>query len=320
MKRKTTKIQRPNFLLVGAAKCGTTSLYYYLNEHPQICMSSIKEPRFFSFAHTRSPENMWDRAITNFGEYQELFNGAKEGQVCGEASVHYLFLYRQTIENIKKFVPNWQELKIIIILRNPVDRAFSNFQMLKLRHAEPLLFEEALKVGEQRRKKGENVFFDYVNAGRYYRQVKAYLDTFPSTRVYLYEDLLTKPREVLKDLYLFLGIDNTFVPSSLKKHNISGEPYSWGIYNTFDWLKRFVAGDSLIKILIKPIMRVAIPSKESRTRLFYKTLGLLNAIQSKILKKVQVISPTKAYLQDIYRDDIVRLQMLLQKDLSSWLK
>ena len=105
----------PNFLIIGAAKAGTTSIYNYLKEHPEIFMTKVKEPCFFSFAEEEVKFlSGKPKFINKFEEYINLFNGAENYKCKGEASTPYLYFYNKTISNLKKFIKEWEKLKIII--------------------------------------------------------------------------------------------------------------------------------------------------------------------------------------------------------------
>ncbi|RMF57672.1 MAG: hypothetical protein D6748_10680, partial [Calditrichaeota bacterium] len=146
----------PNFLLVGAPKCGTTSLYYYLDQHPEIYMSPAKEPHFFSTVHPDEEKirrQMYPHPLSNFirdfGKYQELFSGVKEEKAIGEGSTSYLYYGDLSIRNIQKFVPNWKQLKILIVVRNPIEASYSHYLMYHATGKDPLTFEEAFNLEAQ---------------------------------------------------------------------------------------------------------------------------------------------------------------------------
>src|SRR3712207_4104321 len=128
----------PNFLVIGAMKSGTTALYYYLEQHPEIYMSPVKEPNFFS------QENAAD-TVTHIGTYEQLFKGASGKKAIGEASHSYLYEPRAAAE-IRRYVP---KVKLIAILRNPIDRAYSHFLHMVRSGTEPLDdFAQALREEE----------------------------------------------------------------------------------------------------------------------------------------------------------------------------
>lgn len=149
----------PNFLIIGAAKSGTSSIYDYLKQHPQIYMSSIKEPIFFAFEGEQIDEfgpfnddplakGTLTNSATNIDDYQALFRDVDGEKAIGEASVRYLY-FSKSPNRIKKYIP---EAKLIAILRNPVDRAYSHFLMNLRKQFEPLNdFSKALQAEEKRK-------------------------------------------------------------------------------------------------------------------------------------------------------------------------
>ncbi len=111
----------PNFLIVGAMKCGTTALYYYLEQHPQIFMSPVKEPNFFCFEGREGLDS--GNSITDIAAYRGLFRGVSSERAIGEASHCYLYEPR-AVERIKHYTP---DARLIAILRSPIERAYSHF-------------------------------------------------------------------------------------------------------------------------------------------------------------------------------------------------
>ena len=136
----------PNFLVVGAGKSGTTSLYHYLKAHPDVFMSRIKEPGFIVAQFIKMPQSgVGDErqsTVGNFSDYCRLFEDAEGKKAVGEASNDNLYHYERAIPYIKRF---FGDIKIIIILRNPVDRAFSAYTYLLRDNREFLTFEEDLR-------------------------------------------------------------------------------------------------------------------------------------------------------------------------------
>ena len=144
----------PNFLIIGASKCGTTSLYYYLKQHPEISFSDLKEPKYFSSVNESFPHNgIGDKSVDKYAiksltEYKSLFADLHNKRV-GEASPDTLYFYDKTASLIKETLG---DIPIIIMLRNPVKRAFSAFMYLKRDSREKLSFRDGL-LAENRRLK-----------------------------------------------------------------------------------------------------------------------------------------------------------------------
>lgn len=207
----------PNFLIVGAQKTGTTSVFRYLSDHPDITFSHVKEPKFFNsevWPANRNPLQkgiFYPPCVTSIAEYEKLFSSCKGTKRIGEATVTYLYHHKVAIPQIKKTLG---DPPIIIMLRNPIDRAFSAYRHA-VRHGERLGFRNAVDVCEERIKQNYPPMFHYVPIGMYYDQVQAYLDNFSAVRVLLLDDLKSDGPACVKALLGFLGVDDTFVPPSL---------------------------------------------------------------------------------------------------------
>ncbi len=288
----------PNFLIIGAMKSGTTALYYYLEQHPQVYMSPVKEPDFFCFEGKKEVNST---AITNIEAYRRLFNNASSELALGEASHCYLYS-PEAVQRIKFYVP---EAKLIAILRNPVDRAYSHFLHMVRTGTEPLT-DFALALREDgRESRRDRVYQDYIGRGLYYEQVKRYLDEFPreQIKVYLYEDLKTAPVATLQDAFGFLGVDDSFIPDVSLKRNVSGYPKS-----------------KVLDKLLRPgpvahVLKLYLP-----TELRWRLSKVHDNLKTRNLVKPSPIQPEiRQQLIDKYRVDILELQELIRRDLSNWL-
>ena len=201
----------PNFFIVGAQKAGTTSLYHYLNQHPQVYMSPIKEPFFFDhemdskgrvvrreFEGHRQPPR-----FTNIEEYSTLFEAARGEKAIGEATPLYIYA-PGTAERIERYVPG---AKSIVLLRNPADRAYSAFLYAVRIGAEPLTdFAQALREEPLRIRNRWHYIFHYRSRGLYYQQLKRYYEVFGRERlgVWLYEDMREDPAGVAQSVFCLL--------------------------------------------------------------------------------------------------------------------
>jgi Sulfotransferase domain len=289
----------PNFLIIGAMKSGTTALYYYLEQHPDIYMSPVKEPNFFS---SQEQENAAD-TVTNIGTYKHLFSGGSGKKAIGEASHSYLYEPGAAAE-IRRYIP---EAKLIAILRNPIDRAYSHFLHMVRTGTEPLDdFEQALREEEVGIHK-ERIFQDYVGRGFYYSQLKRYFDTFDreQIRVYLYEDLSDSPISTMQDAFQFLEVDDSFAPDVSLRRNVSGNPK----YKTLD---RLLRRQSRVKYAVKIYLPARLRWRLSRT---------FDELKTRNLVEPPPIRPeVRRQLIEVYREDVLRLQELLARDLSWWLQ
>lgn len=298
----------PNFLIVGAAKCGTSSLHKYLEQHPEIFMSKLKEPRFFSSQVTPFPLNgpgdhkveAW--YVKRYEDYVKLFAGTKNYRAVGESSVDTLYFYKGTIPVIKKYLG---DPKIIILLRNPVRRAFSSYQHLVRDLREDLSFEDGLREEPNRIKNNWELIYHYTAASMYYDSVKAFIDNFTGVKVVLYDDLEKRPQKLLREIFRFLGVDPDYDVNTEIRYNVSGKPKS-------RWLHRFFSEENMARRLAQPIVRTFL-SQETRIRIVQK-------IQEKNFTRLTISPDTKRKLHQLFEEDIKKLEGLLGKDLSFWRK
>lgn len=288
----------PNFFIVGAQKAGTTSLYHYLNQHPQVYMSPRKEPHFFEGMDSefRRPGRR-STPVNDLAEYQALFEGASVERAIGEASASYLYSPRAP-GLIKSSVP---EAKIIAILRNPADRAYSNFLHCVQVGREPLgSFVEALQAEETRMRDKWGPLWYYKQKGFYYAQVKRYFDALGRDQVgvWLYENLRNDTLGVLGEIFRFLGIDERFVPDASVEHNPSGIPRVGRLYTG---VRALTARNP---VLVERVL----PAK------------LRGYVKNRIFVKPPPFPPElREGLISAYKEDILKLQDLIGRDLSVWL-
>ncbi|MDJ0660794.1 MAG: sulfotransferase [Crocosphaera sp.] len=297
----------PNFLVIGAPKAGTTSLYKYLEQHPQIYMSPVKEPSFFALeGKDLDVLPSGNHSVTVLEKYQLLFQGVTEEIAIGEASTTYLYSPKAA-ERIKYYTP---DVKLIAILRNPVDRAFSNYKMIM--RDQPLSLQSFSKEIEDeepnlviRRQEKKRPITPYIGGGFYYKLLKRYFDEFDNSqiKIYLYEEFTQNTVQVMQDIFDFLNIDDTFLPDVSQKYNVSQKSRE---------------------------NKAEIPSpllSTSNTINFIKQLLSWGNMQDSpndmdihsSFNKIELSPELRKKLIEIYREDIEKLQHFLNKDLSSWL-
>jgi hypothetical protein len=273
----------PDFLIIGAAKSGTTSLYHYLGEHPEIFVSPKKEPRFFAVlsdfekivGEGPAQRRLWSDSVTTFEEYHALFEGVRHEKAIGEASPIYLWS-KEAPKNIKKYLP---EAKLIAILRHPVDRAFSHYlHNLKIGLEKNTSFEAALADDVQRH------YTEYIPQGMYFTLLSRYYDLFPpdQIKVLIFDDLVADPGNLMQSIFQFLDVDDSFTGNFQRIHNASASSRS-GIIKR---LSRKILPEALCRRNIKP----------------------------------QISAHTANRLQNLYLEEISALQDLVGKNLTPWLK
>ncbi len=296
----------PNFLIVGAAKSGTTALHEYLQQHPQVYMTPSKETNFFAFEgevvdfNGPGDDGIQSFSLTALETYQGEFKQVTNELALGEACPSYLYLPKAA-KTIKKYIP---DSRLIVILRNPVERAYANFLHLVRDNREPHNdFMLALKDEANRIKNNWEWFWHYIQVGYYGEQLQRYYEIFsPSQiKVCLYEDLQEKPVELIQDICRFVKIDDTFVPNMALRPNQSGVPKNKAIHS-------FVTKPNLLKNLLKPLL-----SERFRH-------NIKNQLKYQNLEKPPMSKKAKQYLINLYREDIIKCQDLINRDLSPWLE
>jgi hypothetical protein len=295
----------PEFLVVGAAKSGTTTLFDYLCQSPEIFIPQRKEGRFFSQMRGdfQGPgADFQNDIIKSIDEYSDLYESAAKDQIAGDISNDYLYFYKNSIPLIKKHLG--EDVKIIIFLRNPVDRAYSHYMQHLKQGAESVSFKQALDEEQQREKENWSWTFLYKKAGLYAAQIQAFKQAFKNIRIYLFEESWLKEKEpFLKDCFSFIGVQPPAVFAELRS-NVSGVPKNWVVQNFFNKLGPF-------REAVSPILERVIGPE--------KTVQLRNYIQSKNLKKVPMDKAIRNELLDYYRSDIQKLGEILDRNMDIWL-
>jgi hypothetical protein len=306
MRMNRCKTVLPNFLLAGAAKSGTTALYYHLKGHPDIFLSPVKEPCFFSAQILHLPQKgIGDERkffIKTFEDYCKLFADAGGKKAVGEASADTLYYYEKTIPVIKKFLG---DPGIIILLRNPVERAYSAYLHLVRDNRESLSFEDGLEQEEARMRQDWQCMWHYKNRGMYYCQVKAFMEAFNRVMVFLYDDFKKDPLAIIRQACEFLGVENDYQPAdTAARYNVSGIPRFKTLNNIF---------------LMKNIVQRTLRNAGSFILTDDGWVKLRENLRARLYVKASMKPETRAYLQGVFREDILKLQDLLDKDLGPWL-
>lgn len=298
MVMRARKIEKtlPNFFIVGAAKSGTTSLAYWLSQHPDIFIPPMKEPFYFV------PDSA---GIKDFNEYLSLFRDAGAHRAVGEASTGYLY-DEHAARSIRELIPR---ARIIVLLRNPVNMVFSYWQYAQIAGNETLSFEEA--ISDEQRAYRRTVEFRnhaynwwahylYLERALYYHQVKRYFDLFgrDQVRVFIFEEFLRDPAEGCRDVFRFLGVDASFVPDLSPKNEggvLRSQWMNWIYTKNYPVLKRMVPPNLRAKIRI-----------------------LLLEANIKKGRKSDMHPDTRRRLQAFFREDIKNLEELLERPILSW--
>ncbi len=292
----------PTFLVIGAMKAGTSSLYHYLRQHPQIFMSPSKEPQYFAFANSppdlRGPGD--DKTarflVTEANDYAALWRGAERFRARGEASTSYLYLPSAAPE-IHRQLPS---VRMIAVLRDPTERAHSNYLHMRRDAREPLAdFSAALDAEPERIRRGWAHHFHYRTCGFYSAQLRRFFALFPreQIRIYLYEELSEDPAALLADLCSFLEVDPAFDFDTSLRHNVSGIPRS-------PWVHR--------------ILQTRFPRLRGFVPQGLRERAIPRLLQANLTHPV-LAPAVEERLRSDYRDEVRSLADLIQRDLSNWL-
>lgn len=292
----------PNFVIAGTARSGTTSLYYYLKQHPEIGFPSRKEPKYFSslgltFPHNGPGDQNVDKLmVRDFDSYLKLFEGLEGKARIGEASSDYLYHHVHSAAEMRRVLG---DVPIILCLRNPVDRAYSAFQNLVRDQRETLSFSDALAVEEKRMADNWDWMWAYRHGGLYAEQVATFLQTFSRVKVVLFEDLEKSPGAVVKDLFEFLGVAGDVPVDTGTRYSHSGK-----------------AKNRLIAFLSNRNNVVAFTLRRLALKLLPRSL--LERIASRSLEKESMAPAEREALRRYFREDIERLEELLGRSLAVW--
>jgi hypothetical protein len=291
--RGNKSLSLPDFLIVGGTRCGTSSLYSYLKEHPEIFMPDIKEPLFFDhLLCNKPPHPHWPR--WTIARYAELFEPARPEQKLGEASTSYLYSHDIVIPTLRSiYGENAREVRIVMVLRNPIDRAWSHYMLLRRNGIELSFFEMVDKYCDGK----EKTFHDFMSAGYYTKQVRDYLDAFDSVRIIMFEDLQRDPAAVLRSIFELIGVSDTeFVPWNINTtYNASGSPkrgFSRSVYRS---LFHNIAPKKYLKHILPLHWRLWIKAK----------------VGARVMKKVEMPVDVRQFLTKTYSEGMESLRELL---------
>jgi hypothetical protein len=234
----------PNFFVIGAARCGTTALAEMLRQHPDVFITQPKEPHFLAFAgHPPSFDGPGDEtvinrvAVTDPGAYLAMYASAGGCHARGDASVSTLYYAEAGLANLERHFP---DARLVAILREPVSRAFSAYSYQRVRGFEPRTeFAAAIDQELEGRRQTWHHLWQYVDMGRYARQLRPYLERLGSERllVLFHDDLRRDPAGLSRRVFGFLGVDEG-VEVAADRVNISGKPRNAFVQRTIAWTAR----------------------------------------------------------------------------------
>jgi len=308
----------PTFLVAGGARCGTTGLVEGLREHPDVAVTSPKEPHYFAFHRTGAAftapgdEHTINKvAVTDLDRYLALYPSAKPDgtpyAALGEGSVSTLYYFAESIPEILRINPT---MRIVVLLRDPVERAHSAFGYMRARGLEPEEdFLTAVQLEPERRAAGWHHIWHYTGMGRYAESLATFAEAFPSEQlgVWFYDDLNRDYATTVAEVLTHVGVPATAADiPEVPRVNVSGQPRSQAFHQV---IKRATA---------HPTVRTAIKRATS-----YR---FREAVRRRALRSDDLPSGAREQLGPMFRDDLARLQTLLPtllppgRDIPDWVR
>ena len=288
----------PDFFIIGAPKCGTTSLYRYLGQHPDVYFPENKEPKFFC------DDTLYTEGLDLYSK--RFYRNAHNYMRCGDASPHYLY-YHKAAQRIRKDLPE-DSHRFIVIFRDPVARAYSHYWNMVYEGFETLSFEQALTEEPSRIRTNDYAARGVLNAhyvacGMYAEQLGRWFELFDRNRFLLLfqHDLAKQPQKLMTRVYRFLGLTDVNVDASTV-HNPSGQARSVG-------LQRWLRQPSRLRKIVSPLIPYAAR---------YRVATLLVRMNRRTASYPPMDSQIEESLRERFLPDIERLEQITGTDLSDW--
>ena len=259
-------MKKPNFIIAGFPKCGTTSLHHYLSEHPQIFMPSQKELHFFTYEILSKLKNgpkdgaVKKTQIQDSKKYLDFYRNVKNEIAVGDASPSYINYPNQFLK-IKEYL---EDPKFIIVLRDPINRAYSNYLHLKREQRETLTFKEAVNKENKRIKDKYSDFWYYKFNSTYYDKILKAKETFKEVLIITSEELNENHEATMKKVYKFLDVDCNFITKRKSNRFNKGGYYKKNLFTKIifqpskfkNLIKKFIKPTPSLKILLARVASV----------------------------------------------------------------
>lgn len=312
---------KPNFIIIGERRCGSTSLTKWMEAHPELYMHPKVDLNYFIDDYVRVLRKEWDMGEIDYSawdtnhspeDYASLFAEGAGKKAIGEKSADVLF-WKPAHERLKRFMP---DARVIITLRNPIERAWSMYWNELGKKRETLSFEEAIALEEERctRSAYERDHMSYVRRGFYDETISELYKWFSPEQVLVVflEESEMDPKSELRKIYRFLGINPELGlerAETLYNNNWTSVPHPFWTQN-----KILAAMEGAFIKSIRLAATVLIRDGYKKRRLLPKIEGMFRKVKTDFT----MAEPTKQKLMDIYRPHIENLEKMLGKDLSFW--
>lgn len=292
--------QHPDFFVIGAYRSGTTSLYRSLGAHPDVFVPIVKEPNFYAVdGNPDASVELRARSVVDRTAYEALYGGASEHERTGDLSPEYL----RNPAVAGRLHRDYPDAPLVAILRNPIDRAWSDFLMHRRDGTERAeSFGQALDEQDTRRAGADRMAPHYIDSGMYSEQIRRFLRFFPVEQlmIRLYDDLVADREQLLRDIFGHIGVDPSFTVSGDDSVNASGVPTN-----------RVATAALRVKAAVSPHLGRGVVERVRPTWDRYLRRNLV---------KPELADADRERLVQIYRDDIVALADVIDRDLTGWLK
>lgn len=297
---KVSREDAPNFFIIGATKAGTTALYSYLKKHPDIYLSDVKEPQYFC------NDELYNRGLEFY--LDTFFRGSKKYKARGEATPHYLY-YEKSARRIAETFPG-DNVGLIVILRDPVQRAYSLYWNMVNEGVEDLAFEDAI-AAERRRMHDRgmdpagSIQYQYIDSGMYARQIKMYQGYFDRRQIYIMflQDMVGEPDRAISGVCEFIGVQGFSNSEAKKILNEAGRPRSRVLHN----------------LIRNPYGLKRIAGKMLSERMKYRLANAVLRMNWRPYKYPTMNGETERRLREVFKEDVLELQEITGRDLTSWL-
>ena len=289
----------PTFIIIGAAKAGTTALYWYLAEHPGVFMSPVKETNYFAYGLDAGGQLVYGDPdvhrfpVKSLGEYEQLFGNVAGAAAVGEASPIYLEC-PQAAGRIRELLP---AARIICSLRQPVERAYSDYLMYLRRRGRRFDPARELTATAGWARPDSR----WMQVSRYAQQLERYFEAFPREQIHvlLIDDFKPSPLRAVQDVYRFVNVDPAFAPDFDTPHAPGGMPAS-------TMLEGFFTSGAIVSA-VKPWVPVG-------------AANWIRRLRTRNMRKPPALPPTlKQELTAHFRDDIAKTSQLIGRSLEHWL-
>ncbi len=286
----------PNFTIAGFAKCGTTSLYHYLEEHPEVFLPKRKELHYFTYDKVlrhkdKGPKDaeMHKFHTRTFNEYKAQYTTVKAEKAIGDISPTYA-LYDDGLVYLKNTLG--ADTKMIVVVRDPIKRAYSNYLHLIRENRETESFYDALQLESERQEKGYSNFWYYKFISSYYQHIKRLKGQFEDVLVVTFEEFMQNPEKGIKEIYSFLEVDDTFIPENIGTRFNPGGLYKKNI------LTSFIFERSKLNSFVKSI----IPLNSRVKKIAHSVTNKFKTETPPVDKK------SEEFLVDYFKSDVLKLK------------